>query len=195
MRNYRILSAEEAQECLAPFALGLRESVEEAFGEYVAAMPAVGPISSRTRAGILHDFTVRRLGSRWPDRMLEAQRRTLLRLRPDILLQVKKLDEDRLPQNYPTPTAQMFASQLSLAGLPPATRLTLGYRLNSLGTDLREITVLCTRNLRRATWYYDLTDLAAPIKQLPLPVQPTKRRLTAKRDAQRDKKKSEDGGR
>jgi hypothetical protein len=180
---FGILDESEAEELLRPIASSLRASVEDAFTHYKERVAPVLPglVTPTTRANVMHDLIVDQLRLRWPDHVFEAGKRWLLRIASDVVMQVKKLDEDRLPCNYPTRKAVTFARQEFLAEMPPATRLTLGYRLNDLRTELAETTVLCQGSVHYARWYYDLQDSIAPIKQLILPVsEPKLRRLRAK---------------
>jgi hypothetical protein len=88
----------------------------------------------------------------------------------------KQIGEDRLPKNFPTEGAKMFARQGWLEGVPPGVRLTLGYRVNHLGTELAEVCVLCLSSLKHALWHIDIEESGAEIRQLTLPVEPRKER-------------------
>lgn len=188
MNRTGILSEAEAPAVLGPYAGGLRACVLEAFGHYTTSViPVIPALATRTtRANLLHDLILDRMRTRWPDLMHTARRRCFLRVSPQVLLQVKKLNADRLPSNYPTRQALQFAAQRPLQGFPASTRLTLGYSLNHWGTEVTDVTVLCQVSWTYASWYYDLMDDAAPIKQLPLlPQAGTTRRLRAKRPMDR----------
>jgi hypothetical protein len=177
MKQLRIISETEAEEVLAPCAAELREAIEDAFKYYCdAVMPVLGPVPSYARATVLHELIIKQIRKRWPDQVIEAASRVLLRLQRDVLVQFKLLNPNRLPSNYPTKQARDFACQLSLTGIPDAVRLTLGYRINGLGTALADICVMCSTSLTSAEWYYDLMDAKAPIKQLQLPAAPAKQR-------------------
>lgn len=177
MKRLRIISETEAAEVLAPFSVDLRGAVEEAFKYYTdVLMPLLGPMLPYARATLLHELIIKQVRKRWPDDVIEAAGRTLLRLKRDVLVQVKLLNNKRLPSNYPTRQAREFAGQLSLQGIPDAVRLTLGYRLNQMGTAIADVCVMCSTSLTTAEWYYDLMDAKAPIKQLQLPAAPAKQR-------------------
>ena len=55
----------------------------------------------------------------------------------DVVIRLKKMDEDGRSRNYPTKQAKAFDRQLELPGLPsPPVRLTAGYLLDATGTQL-----------------------------------------------------------
>ncbi|WP_143748396.1 hypothetical protein [Mesorhizobium carmichaelinearum] len=55
----------------------------------------------------------------------------------DVVVRLKKMDEDGRTRNYPTKQAKDFDRQLELPGLPsPPIRLTAGYVLDATGTGL-----------------------------------------------------------
>src|SRR5207249_1056344 len=59
-----------------------------------------------------------------------------------LLIRCKKLGGDSLPSNYPTERAEEYDRGDDLPGIPPAPqRLTLGYRLNRLQTDLKDVLI------------------------------------------------------
>jgi hypothetical protein len=187
-----ILSEFDAAGVLSPYAADLRFCVLEAFRHFTGKVaPVIAALSTpTTRAGIIHDLILERVRLRWPDQMLVSKRRCFLRVAPDVLLQFKKLNADRLPSNYPTRRAVQFAQQRPLNGLPSATRLTLGYSLSALGTEVSDVTVLCQTGWTYASWYYDILDDVAPIKQLTLltPETSRPRKLRPKRTGEGESK-------
>ncbi len=55
----------------------------------------------------------------------------------DVVVRLKKMDEDGRSRNYPTKQAKTFDRQMELPGLPsPPLRLTAGYLLDATGTGL-----------------------------------------------------------
>ncbi|MCC0057907.1 MAG: hypothetical protein H6886_01385 [Hyphomicrobiaceae bacterium] len=55
---------------------------------------------------------------------------------PNVIIRLKKMDEDGRSRNYPTKQARAFDAQDDLPGLPsPAVRLTAGYLLDATGTN------------------------------------------------------------
>jgi hypothetical protein len=55
----------------------------------------------------------------------------------DVVIRLKKMDEDGRSRNYPTKQAKAFDGQMELPGLPsPPIRLTAGYLLDATGTEL-----------------------------------------------------------
>jgi len=98
----------------------------------------------------MHDLMIAEAGRRLthvPGVKLKVRaKRTLLCLPDGFVLQFKKLDDQRLPRNYPTRLAIAFSHQFFLPGLAPGQkRLTLGYRLNELGTELRDVSIVCAK--------------------------------------------------
>jgi hypothetical protein len=67
---------------------------------------------------------------------------TLLEIEECILLRFKKLTADKLTRNYPTRHACDYDRGRDLPGIPPAAqRMTLGYRVNRLHTNVRDVLV------------------------------------------------------
>lgn len=55
----------------------------------------------------------------------------------DVVIRLKKMDEDGKTRNYPTKQAKAFDGQLELPGLPsPPVRLTAGYLLDATGAQM-----------------------------------------------------------
>ena len=111
--------------------------------------------------------------------VITANSRTVLRLREpgseEMLFQFKKLDDRNRPSNYPTQTALRFDRQLPLPGFP-VTRLTVGYQLNDLATEIRDIIVVCMGG-RRTEWSISILEPTAEVVPLTTPAsQPSRLR-------------------
>ncbi|WNG24121.1 hypothetical protein F0U62_08865 [Cystobacter fuscus] len=135
--------------------------------------------SKVTRASSVHDLVIEEVENRVQGvpgvEWVTVGQRELLRVGQKILLQFKLLSADLMPSNYPTPRAESFNGQGDLPGLPRATRLTVGYRMNQWGTEVRDVQILCTRSSRKKFWSYSI-EPAAPQQlrfepSLPTPAQ------------------------
>lgn len=82
----------------------------------------------------------RRFDGRKDVRLIETVRGLKLWLvePANVVVRLKKMDEDGRSRNYPTKQAKDFDAQLPLPGLPsPPVRLTVGYLLDPLGSLVR----------------------------------------------------------
>lgn len=123
--------------------------------------------------------------------------RALLSVAQGVVVQFKLLDDEGLPQNYPTEMANDFANQVEIEGIPPGVRLTLGYELDRHRTAIASVSLLCQRG-ERVEWRRDLetTQRTIPIfAGTPLPSdgadspQATPQRRLKPKDAMVEKKK------
>ena len=103
--------------------------------------------SNRTRANILYDLMVDQArrefrGIRDAELIEPPSGVTLLTIRDKVCIRFKKLDDDGLPSNYPTPAAKDWENGEDLPGIPSSLqRLSLGYRLNKLQTAVRDVLI------------------------------------------------------
>jgi hypothetical protein len=101
----------------------------------------------RTRANVLYDLMVIQAriefrGIRGAVMIDTRDGVTLLEIDQKILLRFKKLDDDSLPSNYPTVRARDYDMGEDLPGIPSSPqRLTLGYRLNQLQTEIKDVLI------------------------------------------------------
>ena len=71
----------------------------------------------------------------------------------EIVLRFKKMNSGGTYRRYPTQQARDFDAQGDLPGVPvPATRLAVGYLLNSTGTDVRRIQIARPISRGRISW-------------------------------------------
>jgi hypothetical protein len=103
----------------------------------------------RTSASIVHDLMVHQArvefdgvrGARILD-LAHPYNRTFLEIRERALIRFKKLDENKQPRNYQTDFVRDYDEDNDLPGIPPkAHRLTLGYRLNPLRTEVLDVLI------------------------------------------------------
>lgn len=139
-----IVSADQALALLGPERLDkLNDAVLTAWDRYRRSVaPLMGKPPKRLRANVMQAFMVEEVEKRFGGELDQRGGRALLCSVPGLVVQMKKLNERGLPSNYPTPTALKFAAQVKIAGIPAGTRLTLGYVLDSRGTDIAEVRLL-----------------------------------------------------
>ena len=126
----------------------------------------------RTRANLVYDWmldTARRefagvVGAEFVE--VVSKGLTLLRLDGQLLIRFKKLDESRMPRNYPTRHAREYNQQMSLPEIPTATRVFCGYRLNKFETEIRDVSITCTNGVGVA-WYIDIERAEPAVIRLP----------------------------
>lgn len=112
----------------------------------------------------------------------------------NLLVRLKKVSADYRTRNYPTETSKMYDRQLHLPELPDVPRLTLGYRVSSMGDRLLEIVLIYARG-SQVVWVSALEGAATVVEQLPLrQTQPARtRRVRVRPNAKAPSKKTEEG--
>jgi hypothetical protein len=138
------LSLDETESLLAPHLERLANCIQAGWDKWLQLQsdPAgyAVPLHYRTRASFVNvkeQFANVR-GAEIPDNPRGLR---LLTLENQITIRFKKLDKHFQSRNIPTNQQVAFARQLSLEGIPPLTRLTAGYILNQLQTDIATIAI------------------------------------------------------
>jgi hypothetical protein len=71
----------------------------------------------------------------------------------NVVIRLKKMDEDGKSRNYPTKQAKAFDAQRELPGLPlPPIRLTVGYWLDATGQIIRRVQIARPDGRRAPSW-------------------------------------------
>lgn len=164
--------------------------------------PALARPPKTVRASVMQALMVEEMEASFGGAVSYRRGRALLCTVPGLIIQCKKLDDRGLPQNYPTKLASEFACQLHIPGIPPGTRLTLGYRLNASGTAIAEVRLLAQMG-KGVAWSRELTvnqtvmsivtPTAATAAQ-PAAATPKKRNLRPKGAAKAETKKEREPG-
>ena len=145
----RRLNESEVAELLRPHYDRLWRCGALPFYKYKETYPDQSVHSLRTRATIIHDLMIHRARAEF-DRvrgvrildLVHPYNRTFLEIRERALIRFKKLDENKQPRNYQTDFVRDYNEDNDLPGIPPkAHRLTLGYRLNPLQTEVLDVLI------------------------------------------------------
>jgi hypothetical protein len=112
------------------------------FKKQIASGPSglVQP-SPLLRAVAVRDYVVDKLRVRHSETMLYVGQRWVLVDR-GLVVQFKMIDEKGRTKNYPTRTAVDYDRQLEMPGFPPGMRVTAGYRLDELATEVVEVSMV-----------------------------------------------------
>jgi hypothetical protein len=71
----------------------------------------------------------------------------------NVVIRLKKMDEDGKSRNYPTKQARKFDAQLELPDLPlPPVRLTAGYWLDATGQIINRVQIARPNGISLPTW-------------------------------------------
>ena len=142
------LSCDEAVSVLEPHRDRLWRCGALPYRDYKKTYPNQSVHRASTRAGIVRDLMVDRVRKEFEGvpgtRIIEPENvaLTLLEIDERILLRCKKLTADKLTRNYPTTHARDYDRGRDLPEIPPAAqRMTLGYRVNRLQTDIRDVLI------------------------------------------------------
>lgn len=180
---------------LQPHYQGFQSIVQGAWTDYLNLSPKDrAQFSPTTRANCVHNFMIFRARAyflRIPKSYETSSfGQVLFGINGEVLIRFKKLKKNRLPSNYPTPHAVDFAAQLTLPGIEPAARVTVGYILSKNQTEILTILVTyCVGN--RIVWTIDIDEPVDQINVVPYPSRTlTKPRVRAKNV--KKKKKNEE---
>jgi hypothetical protein len=152
-----IISADAAFAALGRHIDDLAQIPFRAWERYRADIaPAMAAPPKRLRSTAMQALMVAEMEAAFGGEVRHRKGRSLLCTVPGLVVQCKKLDARGQPQNYPTETAVRFAYQVPIPGIPPGTRLTLGYMLNTTGTAIAEVRLLA-QNGKGVEWFRELT--------------------------------------
>jgi hypothetical protein len=164
-----ILAESGARKLLADVEFDLRECVRVGWHRWRREVaPLLSACSSRGRANIVWEFIVDEARRRFPGVTVnEDEGRFVLILHQQINVVFKKLSDEGVPSNYPTQTALAFARQPELPHMFDFARVTVGYELNELGTELTSVSANCFNGLH-VVWRYELPDRPAKLAVVPM---------------------------
>jgi hypothetical protein len=176
----KLISQPEAETILRPFHAVFRAAVREAWKKYTGKVQPTTPLPTRRlRASVMHNYIcdeIRKLmGSERGINFIEKSGRFLVSIAGHIVIRFKKLDRKLRPRNYPTQGSLNFNLNLSLPGVPDTSRITIGYSLNNVETEVAGVYAMLFDG-KRLEWMYPIEDSAEmalpPSRPEPKPVAP-----------------------
>lgn len=202
------ISEDDARAILGPYLDVMATCFKDGWGNWnqlIADPTGLGrPLTSRTRASFVNDhvlFLIReRLVPMSGIREFEHRGLRTIIIAERVMLRFKKLTRELSTSNIPTQQQQRFGYQLSLDGmehLAPLIKLTAGYVLNRIMTDIGDLHVTC--NLGKSlVWSFPVPLVAVPDMGTVFTIEPTSndavpvrtRRVRAKQSEQNDERQS-----
>lgn len=154
-----MISKIEAKGILEPYETALCQTVSRSWERYgLDFAPKIAMPYRRGRANIMYELMADEARNRFDGisevRVIELGQRFLLEIDP-LLIRFKKLDPQLRTRNYPTQMSLSFDSQLPLPGILSRERVTVGYCLNALESQLTAIKVVYIRGTE-VVWHYNL---------------------------------------
>ena len=137
-----MISKDEARTLLEPYHIPLRACVMAAWQQWRTVILPVVPIAyPRGQANIMYELIAQEARRQFLPlsgvQIIEGSVRLFLAIGDRILIRFKKLNDRLRPSNYPTCQALLFDEQMDLPTIPSkAERITVGYKLNELRTDI-----------------------------------------------------------
>lgn len=164
------ISKVEAEDILAPFTSSLRACILDAW-EQALTVPFRHHFESRTKSGIVRDLIVAKIKERFASipgvTPIQTKHHFFLKI-GKLLIRFKKLNLNRLPQNYPTKQAvALEAQELELPGIEGAVYLNAGYSTDATGTKILSAFLACQRN-RANDWELPLGGPEHGLAVLPI---------------------------
>ncbi|MFZ5895577.1 MAG: hypothetical protein ACOY0T_31255 [Myxococcota bacterium] len=156
-----VLSMEATRKKLGDREFDLRECVTEAWAQWKELSKRLPSCTPRGRANILWELIIEKARGRFAGhKFVETDGRCILVIDQQLSVVFKKLDDTGRPSNYPTQAALAFSRQPSLRCVDDFVRVTVGYRINELGTELTEISASCFHG-EEILWQFELPERPA----------------------------------
>jgi hypothetical protein len=160
-----IISIAEVQKVLEPYRNDVLACIEESWkqcrDQFIPLVPrAHGRFRPNAMAALVENQVRVRFGDVGSKvHVLSKGQRLLVGFQGKFFLHFKQMDADRLTRNFQTRTAKRFERQEYTVEYGDVPRVTVGYRLNSLGTELLEVVVLF-RFQGKLLWEFPLVGTA-----------------------------------
>lgn len=165
----RFITEAEVLNALQEHLSAFVEIVQGGWDDYLAY-----PIDQRivytttTRAGIVHDHQIER-ASRYAASSQEVSIRDCYRLKLLVVevkdccfaIRIKKLNEMRMPSNHLTGQVADFRRQRQLDGIPSSYNLEIGYVLDRLESEIKEVCLVYPRGSKSNYWVSELSKEGA----------------------------------
>ena len=157
-----ILDENSARRILKPHLVDLRACVTTAWARYQADVAPLFELpDARMRANVVSSLMANEARKRFPwAEFIETDNRFNVVLDRRLVVRFKKLNDARLPQNYPTLGALEFELQPELPNMAPFARVTVGYQLDRLQTKIEGVYATCFDGSRRV-WEFPLEASSA----------------------------------
>lgn len=185
------ITENQAKEVLSPYHDALQNCIVAAWEEYHSALHEIKhKLSPRSQSSIIFDFITDNVSQCFEgEKGINISRKRglfLVNFGNKVVVRFKKLRNNRA-SCIPTKQTLSFFRQLELPGIPSPKRCIVGYQLNCIRTEIRNISVVYPRTASKNYWQYDLelfesSSLETPYKQIPIAqeVVPKEDRITVK---------------
>ena len=168
---------EDVRDGLDRFEERIRDVVDRAWAR-AKAFPGFGLfVYGRTKSNIVFDYIAQEALSEFSDdpliHVMAAAQSVKFLFRDRILVRFKKGNAKGIGSNIETQALLAFVDpQLSLPDLlPNVSKVEICYRVDSLGTELKDVAVVA-RNRRRRLWAYSLPGRDGGAAIIPMPTRP-----------------------
>ncbi len=162
-----IITEDEAKRVLGKYLDTIRKCIQDGWDRY-RTMPTkyVVDFSMRSRSSLVHDFIVAAAKkSFFENPVIQCgYRRNLFQIDfGEIILRFKKFNRKLRPHSIPTSQSQSYMVQMiqeHIPGIPVATRVTAGYRLDQLQHDIYDVNIVCFGN-NECVWCLELPKVVS----------------------------------
>jgi hypothetical protein len=181
----QLLSQAAAEAILGPHKTTLAECLREGVNRFNGERAAAGPVSTRSRANLIHDFATESAerdfagvagiafaeDHGFPVILFDGGKIEDCPIDGTLIVRFKKLTERLAVCNNDTVQTHKWNGQEEIEGMPPATKVVAGYILDELG-EVERLMLVCSK-YGRVLWAMDLDDNAGALV-LPIgPVDPS----------------------
>ena len=165
------ITEDQAKEILSPYHHTLHNCIIEAWKSFHAKCYEIKHIfSSRTQASAIFDFIKSNVTQTFHGNkkvsISEKRGLFLVNFENKVVVRFKKLKNNKA-SCIPTRQTLDFFKQLELPGIPSPERFIIGYQLNNIKTEIKNISVVYPKSSNQNYWSYDLEPCVAQVIETP----------------------------
>jgi len=185
------ITEDQAREVLNPYQEDLQECILSSWTDYHNHCHGIQHIlSKRSRANIIFDFIVHNINQKFHGKrnifISNNKRLFLVNFENKVVIRFKKLRHNRA-SCIPTQQTIDFFRQIEIPEIPTPERFVVGYHLNHMQTEIKNISVVYPQTSSQNYWAYDLEPMEAKVfeyvpKQSTIDHDVTKERITIKKN-------------
>lgn len=139
----RIFDFDEVRARLSKHWMTLAGLPHKALDRYKRMARRFAQPSARFRSNSIHELMVDEMRKIAGESIFSSGGRSVLRADNDLVVQFKKIDSQGRTKNIKTTASDGWnTQQLGLPGIPDTMRVTLGYRLNRLNTEVIDVSMV-----------------------------------------------------
>jgi hypothetical protein len=154
-----LLSRAAAESLLADNIQLIGDCLRAGADRFAERRSTLGPISARSQASLIHDYAAEHAEIVFANDPSVTPRRCqelmVLDFFGEVFVRFRKFADGYSFSRNDTEQTRLWEDQLPLEGMPPATNLVAGYRLDEFGRDIEFVALVCTKR-QRYMWHIEI---------------------------------------